>query len=94
MVNIHQNEGRIPLSRGRVFRFRIKLPQVSRDENCCRSTFLTMKKITVTKIFIAVNREATIGFVWLCFGFATLDIGLKLALFGFELALNWVCFLA
>jgi hypothetical protein len=28
------------------------------------------------------------------FGFATLDIGPKLALIGFELGLNWVCFLA
>jgi hypothetical protein len=29
---------------------------------------------------------------WVCFGFATLDIGPKLALFGFELGLFWVCF--
>jgi hypothetical protein len=30
---------------------------------------------------------------WVCLGLLTLDIGLKLALIGFELALNWVCFL-
>jgi hypothetical protein len=34
-----------------------------------------------------------IGFELGLFGFATLDIGLKLALIGFELGLNWVCFL-